>query len=275
MVTDAVSALVPPNSALVRELGALRNEPRTASSDAADKEAVPGRDADVRRYVNSILNNIDSMVDLYKPPPSRQDLLEEVKQGLNRELDYAKQNLKRELDFAIADQFFKHWVFRILAGLLVALVGAFLGIDIWFSQKVNAAQQQVAKMQEQVNGAKLAIYEKASELNKTLDTAREDLLKSRDAGTDVLRNDLKNAQKEIDWVKGTVTDQVKKEGGSGSDLIKKEEGAQLDRLRKEATQKVAHINQPWAVWTLASSWVPPSLAILLSAIALILSIRRR
>jgi F0F1-type ATP synthase membrane subunit b/b' len=179
------------------------------------------------------------------------------------------------VDFAVSEQVFKHWTFRTLAGLLIALVGAFLGIDIWFSQKVGAAGQQVAKMQEQVNGARLAIYEKASELNKTLEVAREDLLKSRDAANDILKNDRNNAQKEVDWVKGTVADQIKKEGSRGSGLIKTEEDNQIERLRNEATQKVAHIGEPWAIWLLGTSWVPPGLALLFSIVALIVSIRRR
>jgi hypothetical protein len=122
-------------------------------------------------------------------------------------------------------------------------------------------------MQSQVNEAQLAIYTKALELNKTLDMTRGDLLKSRDAAVDVLKNDQGRASKEIDSVKGTTTDQVKMEGRNGIDRVKNEEDVQIDRLRTVATEKLAHVEKPWAVWLL-SSWAPSGLAILLSIFAI-------
>ena len=202
-----------------------------------------------------------------------QAVLEECKQALTREIESARQTLTREVDFAIADQLSKHWVFRIFGTLLLALFLGLLGIDIWFSQKVSAAQQQLTKMQEQVNEAQLAIYTKASELNKNLDAAREDLVKSRDAAVDILKDDQGSASKEIDSVKGAMTDQVKMEGSNGLDRVKKEEDVQIDRLRTVATQKLAHAEKPWAGWLL-SSWAPSGLAILLSMFAIWSSNRR-
>jgi hypothetical protein len=124
-----------------------------------------------------------------------------------------------------------------------------------------------------VNEAQLAIYTKASELNKTLDTARGDLLKSRDAAVDVLKNDQGRASKDIDSLKGAITDQVKLEGSNGIDKVKKEEDVQIDRLRTVATERLAHVEKPWAVWLL-SSWASSGLAIVLSIFA-IWSINRR
>ena len=118
------------------------------------------RDAEVYQHVSAILNNIDTVVDLYQPHPSRQDLLKECKQALTREIESARQTLTREVDFAIADQLFKHWVLLIFGTLLLTLLLALLGIAIWFSQKVSAAQQQLTKMQEQVNEAQLAFTPK-------------------------------------------------------------------------------------------------------------------
>lgn len=193
-------------------------------------------------------------------------MLEECKQALTREIESARQTLGREVDFAIGDRLFKNWAFRIVGAMVIALVLAFLGINMWLSQKVAAAQQQVATMQGQANEAQLAIYTKVLELNKTLDTAREDLLRSRDAAVDILKNDQYNASKEIDSVKAVMTDQAKKEGSDGVDRIRKEEDSQIERVRTVTTQKLAHIDRPWAVWLL-SSWAPSGLAMLLSIVA--------
>ena len=298
MAVDAARAVVPPDSGLLKELGALQSRRKSAPNDGNSGADYSGRDAEVYQQVSTILNNLEAMVDLYQPQPSRKDVLEECKQALTgemetatqtlrreqavleeckqaltREIESARQTLTREVDFAIADQLFKHWVFRIFGTLLLALFLGLLGIDIWFSQKVSAAQQQLAKMQEQVNEAQLAIYTKASELNKTLDLARGDLLKSRDAAVDILKDDQGSASKEIDSVKGAMTDQVKMEGSNGLDRVKKEEDVQIDRLRTVATQKLAHVEKPWAVWLL-SSWAPSGLAILLSIFAIWSSNRR-
>ena len=292
MAVDAARAVVPPDSGLLNELGTLQSERKSAQSNGDTGTEHSSRDAEIYQQVSAILNNIDTVVDLYQPHPSRQDVLEECKQALTREMETATQTLRREqvvleeckqaltreiesarqtltreVDFAIADHLFKHWAFRIFGTLLLALVLGLLGIDIWFSQKVSAAQQQLAKMQEQVSETQLAIYTKASELNKTLDTVREDLLKSRDAAVDILKNDQGNASKEIVWVKGAMTDQVKAEGSNGIDRVKKEEEVQIDRLRTVTTQKLAHVQKPWAVWLL-SSWAPSGLAILLSIFAI-------
>ena len=298
MAVDAAKAVVPPDSGLLKELGTLQNGSNSVPSDGHTGAAHSSRDSEIYQQVSAILNNIDTVVDLYQPHPRRQDILEdckqaltaemetatqtlrreqvvleECKQALTREIESARQTLTREVDFAIADQLFKHWVFRIFGTLLLALFVGLLGIDIWFSQKVSAAQQQLAKMQGQVNEAQLAIYTKASEINKTLDTAREDLLRSRDAALDILKNDQGNASKEIDSVRGAMTDQVKIEGNNGIDRVKKEEDVQIDRLRTLTTQKLAHVQKPWAVWLL-SSWVPSGLAILLSIFAIWSSNRR-
>lgn len=292
MAVDAARAVVPPDSGLLKELGALQSKRKSAPNDGGTGAEHSCLDAEVYQHVSAILNNIDTVVDLYQPHPSRQDLLEECKQALTgemetatqtlrreqavleeckqaltREIESARQTLTREVDFAIADQLFKHWVFRIFGTLLLTLLLGLLGIDIWFSQKVSAAQQQLAKMQEQVNEAQLAIYTKASELNKTLDTAREDLLRSREAAVDILKNDQGNASKEIDSVKGAMTDQVKMEGSNGIARVKQEEDVQIDRLRTITTQKLAHVEKPWLVWLL-SSWAPSGLAILLSTFAI-------
>jgi hypothetical protein len=292
MAVDAARAVVPPDSGLLKELGTLQGERNSVQNDG-DRGAEPSsRDAKVYQQVSAILNNIDTVVDLYQPHPRQQDILEECKQALTgemetatqtlrreqavleeckqalaREIESARQTLTREVDFAIADQLFKHWVFRIFGTLLLALFLGLLGIDVWFSQKVSAAQQQLAKMQEQVNEAQLAIYTKASELNKNLDAAREDVVKNRDAAVDILKNDQSNASKDIDSVKGTMTGQVRSEGNNGIDRVKKEEDVQIDRLRTITTQKLAHLEAPWAVWLL-SSWVPSGLAILLSIFAI-------
>lgn len=298
MAVDAAKAVVPPDSGLLKELGALQTKHKSAPNDGGSGGDHNSRDVEVYQHVSTILNNIETMVDLYQPQPSRKDVLEECRQALTgemetatqnlrreqavleeckqavtREIESARQTLTREVDFAIADQLFKHWVFRIFGTLLLALVLGLLGIDIWFSQKVSAAQQQLAKMEEQVSEAHLAIYTKASELNKTLDLARGDLLKSRDAAVDVLKNDQGSASKEIDSVKGAMTDQVKMKGSNGIDRIKNEEDVQIDRLRTLATQKLAHVEKPWAVWLL-SSWAPSGLAILLSIFAIWSSNRR-
>lgn len=292
MAVDAARAVVPADSGLLKELGALQSRRNPAPNDGSNGAEHSCRDAEVYQHVSAILNNIDTVVDLYQPRPTRQDLLEECKQALTgemetatqtlrreqavleeckqaltREIESARQTLTREVDFAIADQLFKHWAFRIFGTLLLILLLGLLGIDIWFSQKVSAAQQQLTKMQEQVNEAQLAIYTKASELNKTLDTARADLLSSRDTGVDILKNDQGNASKEIDSVKGAMTDQVKMEGSNGIDRVKREEDVQIDRLRTITTQKLAHVEKPWSVWLL-SSWAPSGLAILLSAFAI-------
>ena len=95
----------------------------------------------------------------------------------------------------------------------------------------------------------------SSELNKTLETAREDLLKSRDAAVDILKNDQGNAGKEIDSVKGAMTDQLKMEGSNGIDRVKNEEDVQIDRLRTVTTQKLAHVEK--AVGSVAA-FVPGS-----------------
>ena len=291
MAVDAARAVVPPGSGLLKELDTLQNERQSGQSEGGTGAGRSNRDAEVFQHVSAILNNIDTVVDLYQSR-SRQDVFEECKQvltreletatqtmrreqvvleeckkALTREIESARQTISREVDFAIADQLFKHWVFRIFGALLLALFLGLLGIDVWFSQKVSAAQQQLAKMQEQVNESQLAIYTKAAELNKTLDTTREDLMKNRDAAVDILKNDQANASKEIDWVKGAMTDQVKKEGGNGIDRVKKEEDVQIDRLRTATTQKLAHVEKPWAVWLL-SSWAPSGLAIFLSIFAL-------
>jgi hypothetical protein len=293
MAVDAARAVVPPDSGLLKELGALQSKRKSAPNDGGSDADQSGPDAEVYQHVSTILNNIETMVDLYQPQRSRKDVileeckqaltremetstqtlkreqavLEECKQALIREIESARQTLNREVDFAIADQLFKHWAFRIFGTLLLALFLGLLGIDIWFSQKVSAAQQQLDKMQSQVNEAQLAIYTKASELNRTLDMARGDLLKSRDAAVDVLKNDQGRASKEIDSVKGTTTDQVKMEGRNGIDRVKNEEDVQIDRLRTVATEKLAHVEKPWAVWLL-SSWAPSGLAILLSIFAI-------
>jgi hypothetical protein len=281
MAVDAVKALVPADSGLLNELGNLRSEPGAAykDSDPGAGATHSSQDEKVYQYVSSILNNIDTLVYLYEPRVGHevetatqtlrreQVVLEECKQALTREIERARQTLGREVDFAIGERLFKHWAFRIVGALLLVLVLAFLGINLLFSQKVAAAQQQVAKMQGQANEAELAIYTKAAELNKTLDTAREDVLKSRDAAADILKNDQYNASKEIDSVRGAMTDQVKKEGSNGVDTIKKEEDVQIERLRNVTTQKLAHTDKPWAVWLL-SSWAPSGLAILLSIVAI-------
>jgi hypothetical protein len=282
MAVDAVRALVPTDSGLLKELGTLQSESGAANkdSDTGAGAVHSSRDAKVHQYVSSILNNIDTLVYLYEPHVSgemetatqtlrrEQVVLEECKQALTREIESARQTLGREVDFAIAERLFKHWAFRIVGALLLALVLGFIGINMLFSQKVAAAQQQVAKMQGQANEAQLAIYTKASELNKSLDTAREDLSKSRDAAADILKNDQDNARKEIDSVKGAMTDLVKKEGSNGVDMIKKEEDVQIERLRTVTTQKLAHTDKPWAVWLL-SSWAPSGLAILLSIVSIV------
>jgi hypothetical protein len=281
MAVDAVRALVPTDSGLLKELAALHSEPGAPSNhiDAGPGTTDSSRDAKVYQYVNSILNNIDTLVYLYEPRVSgeieaatqtlrrEQVVLEECKQAVTREIERARQTLGREVDFAIAERLFKHWAFRIVGALLLALMLGFLGINMLFSQKMAAAQQQVAKMQGQANEAELAIYTKASELNKSLDTAREDLSKSRDAAADILKNDQDNARKEIDSVKGAMADLVKKEGSNGVDMINKEEEVQIDRLRTLTTQKLAHTDKPWAVWLL-SSWAPSGLAILLSLVSI-------
>jgi len=295
MAVDAARTVVPADSGLLKELGALQSKDKSAPNDGNSGGGHSGPDAELYRHVSTILNN---MVDLYQPSPSRKDLveeckqalsgemetatqalrreqavLEECKQALTREIERARQTLTREVDFAIADQLFKHWAFRILGTLFLVLALGLLGIDIWFSQKVSAAEQQLAKMQGQVSEAQLQIYTKASELNKTLDTARGDLLKSRDAAVDVLKNEQGRASKEIDSVKGAMADQVKTEGSNGIDRVKTEEDVQIDRLRTATTQKLAHVERPWAVW-LFSSWAPSGLAILLSIVALWSSRRR-
>jgi hypothetical protein len=281
MAVDAVRALVPTDSGLLKELAALHSEPGAAynDSDAGPGATHSSRDAKIYQYVSSILNNIDTLVYLYEPHVSsemetatqtlrrEQVVLEDCKQAVTREIESARQILGREVDFAIADRLFKHWAFRIVGALLLALVLGFLGINMLFSQKVAVAQQQVVKMQGQANEAQLAIYTKASELNKSLDTAREDLSKSRDAATDILKNDQNNARKEIDSVKGAMTDLVKNEASNGVDMIKKEEDVQIERLRTVTTQKLAHTDKPWAVWLL-SSWAPSGLAILLSLVSI-------
>jgi hypothetical protein len=293
MAVDAARAVVPPDSGLLKELGALQSKRKSTSNDGGRGADHSSPDAEVYQHVSTILNNIETMVDLYQPQASGKDVLleeckhaltgemetatqalrreqavlEECKQALTREIERARQTLTREVDFAIADQLFKHWVFRVFGTILLALVLGLLGIDIWFSQKVSATQQQLTKMQDQANEAQLAIYTKASELNKTLDMARGDLLKSRDAAVDVLKNDQGRASKEIDSVKGAITDQVKMEGSNGIDRVKKEEDVQIDRLRTVATEKLAHVEKPWAVWLL-SSWAPSGLAILLSIFAI-------
>ena len=293
MAVDAARAVVPPDSGLLKELGALQSKRKSEPNDGGSGADHSDPDAEVYQHVSTILNNIETMVDLYQPQRSRKDVLleeckqaltremetstqtlkreqvvlEECKQALIREIESARQTLNREVDFAIADQLFKHWAFRIFGTLLLALFLGLLGIDIWFSQKVSAAQQQLAKMQSQVNEAQLAIYTKALELNKTLDMARGDLLKSRDAAVDILKNDQGKASKEIDSVKGAMNDQVKMEGRNGIDRVKNEEDVQIDRLRTVATEKLAHVEKPWAVWLL-SSWAPSGLAILLSIFAI-------
>jgi hypothetical protein len=277
MVTDAVAALIPANSSLLKELGNLSARIEEMPVSTVEGAAPNDPNTEIRRQVNAILLYVDSLVDLYKPPPTldRAKLLEDMKQDLNRELERAKQDFNHGIDNSISDRVFKHWTFRILSGLLVALIAAFLGIDILFSQKVAAAQQHVVEMQAKLDSAKLAIFEKASELNKTLDAAREDILRSRDAANDVLLNDRNKDEKDIEWVKGNADDQLKKEGIRGSDLVKAEEGAQIELLRKAAAQKVAHINEPWAIWLLGTSWVLPALALLCSVIALVVSLVRK
>ena len=292
MAVDAARAVVPPDSGLLKELGALQGKRKSAPNDGGSGTDHCSRDAEVYQHVSTILNNLETVVDLYQTQPSRKDILEECKQALTgemetatqtlrreqavleeckqaltREIERARQTLTREVDFAIGNQLFKHWVFRIFGSILLALVLGLLAIDIWFSQKVSTAQQELARMQAQMNEAQLAIYTKASELNKTLDLARGDLLKGRDAAVDVLKNDQGRASKEIDSVKGAITDQVKTEGGNGIDRVKKEEEVQIDRLRTVATEKLAHVERPWAVWLL-SSWAPSGLAILLSIFAI-------
>lgn len=279
IAVDAVRALVPVDSGLLKELGKLQSESVAAHNDGERGTGVhSSRDAKVYQYVSSVLNNIDTLVYLYEPYVSgemetatqtmrrEQVVLEECKQALTREIESARQTLGREVDFAIGDRLFKNWAFRIVGAMVIALVLAFLGINMWFSQKVAAAQQQVATMQGQANEAQLAIYTKVLELNKTLDTAREDLLRSRDAAVDILKNDQYNASKEIDSVKAVMTDQAKKEGSDGVDRIRKEEDSQIERVRTVTTQKLAHIDRPWAVWLL-SSWAPSGLAMLLSIVA--------
>lgn len=279
IAVDAVRALVPVDSGLLKELGKLQSESVAAHNDGDRGTGVhSSRDAKVYQYVSSVLNNIDTLVYLYEPYVSgemetatqtmrrEQVVLEECKQALTREIESARQTLGREVDFAIGDRLFKNWAFRIVGAMVIALVLAFLGINMWFSQKVAAAQQQVATMQGQANEAQLAIYTKVLELNKTLDTAREDLLRSRDAAVDILKNDQYNASKEIDSVKAVMTDQAKKEGSDGVDRIRKEEDSQIERVRTVTTQKLAHIDRPWAVWLL-SSWAPSGLAMLLSIVA--------
>lgn len=279
IAVDAVRALVPVDSGLLKELGKLQSESVAAHNDGDRGTGVhSSRDAKVYQYVSSVLNNIDTLVYLYEPYVSgemetatqtmrrEQVVLEECKQALTREIESARQTLGREVDFAIGDRLFKNWAFRIVGAMVIALVLAFLGINMWLSQKVAAAQQQVATMQGQANEAQLAIYTKVLELNKTLDTAREDLLRSRDAAVDILKNDQYNASKEIDSVKAVMTDQAKKEGSDGVDRIRKEEDSQIERVRTVTTQKLAHIDRPWAVWLL-SSWAPSGLAMLLSIVA--------
>jgi len=282
MAVDAVRALVPTDSGLLKELGKLQTLSGAAYNDGDTGTGAvhSSRDAKVYQYVSSVLNNLDTLVYLYEPRVSgemetatqalrrEQAVLEECKRALTREIESARQTLGREVDFAIAERLFKHWAFRIVGALLLALVLAFLGINILFSQKIAATQQQVAKMQGQANEAQLAIYTKASELNKSLDNAREDLSKNRAAAADILKNDQDNARKEIDSVKGAMIDLVKKDGSNGVDLIKNEETVQIERLRTVTTQKLAHTDKPWAIWLL-SSWAPSGLAILLSIISMV------
>jgi len=270
LVIDALAGILPQNSALLGELAKFHTQITSPSFNSNEE-------AKIRQGVNTILNHSKSLVHLY----GGHDLLEDVKKVIERDLNSASQRIKSQVD-SIDQQIksqvdavmLKHWSIKALGFLLLSLIFAFIGIDYWLSSKVTVAQQKVSQMQEQVNGAKLTIYEKASELNKTLDDAREALWRDRKEAADVLANDRDKARRDLAGVADMMKAQIKGEGDQGSKLVRSEADAQVERVRQESAQKIAHINHGWALWTLGTPWLTVILAVLALLVAIAIRIKK-
>ena len=77
MAVDAARAVVPPDSGLLRELGALQSKRKSMPNDGGSGADPSPRDAEVYQQVSTILNNLEAMVDLYQPQPGPKDVVEQ------------------------------------------------------------------------------------------------------------------------------------------------------------------------------------------------------
>lgn len=257
VVSDALAAVLPPGAALLKELETLRN-PSPSPSHGFDGKG--DNDAKTRLSLKVLLDKAQVIGDLYKPPtpmPTNDEIVKDI-----------SAKVMREVETSTTQHLATHWVFRALYVILGSLILAFLGIDFWLSKQVTAAEQTVTKMQDQVNGAKAAIFEKESDLNKALRDAESELSKSVVISKDLLNGDFKKSEGEIAWVEADLTSRLKDDERARSKRIGKAGDDQVLAIRKQGAAQLAGIQNPYAVWLLGTSWVLPLAAFAFSALAL-------
>jgi len=191
-----------------------------------------------------------------------------VFQGLQEKVDKA-------IDISLTNRLPRHFIFKLLGAILLSLIAAFIGIDLWYAKMASAAQDNINRMQQKVDGARTVIFEKEAELDKELLNAKTTLVKSRDAATDVLKDDLKNARTDITNTKNSVTEQLKTDTKDSIKAIKDEEKDQIADLRLKAAVKIGDIKKPYVIWLLGASWLLPVAAFVCSLVALGIVIFRK
>ena len=146
LAVDMVGRSAPPQSALLKKLEELRS--RDGDEKAVWQEA------------KALVEFVATFSDQYKAPEWEMQ---------------ATEALNREVSDAITRVAKTHFVIRGLAIALGTLVAFLFGINFLHAKYVLEAKQAVEQMQNQLNGARLAIFDKQNDLNKVLIEARNDL----------------------------------------------------------------------------------------------------
>lgn len=264
MADDLLSTILPTDSKLLGQIRAISNESEPIQLRAI-MEAIKG-------------------LTTFQPLPDtlnariRAELQREMARALEaaasekeyRELAFHgfQERIDKAIDVSLTNRLPKHFMFKLLGAILLSLVGALAGIDVWYAKMASAAQENINRMQQKVDGARVVIFEKEAELDKSLLDAKTTLVKSRDAATEALKDDLKNARTDITTVKGNITEQIRTDAKGSFDAIKVEEKKQIADLRLQAAIKIGDIKKPYVIWLLGASWLLPVAAFVCSLVAI-------
>jgi hypothetical protein len=255
---DMVSRIVPPQSTALQQLAALRTTPRDEPPWRDAVAIVQLVDTFAREYqpdTSPLIDNATAQLNRLKEALLK-DLAPDSESGTGKALLARwQQTLGKEASNAITDQIRSHPVIRILFVILGTMIAGFLGVNYLHAKYVQEAKQAVEKMQEQLNGAKIAIFDKQSELNKVIGDAQRDL--------------AAKSQKDVDWVKGTVTQEIKDNGAESKRVLDRERDVQLNKLQQEATTTIGRLREhPYLTWLVGWSSIAAILSLPVSLTAL-------